>query len=174
LDRHYFPGVPAWESNTGQHPGTIASITTKKYVRNGTTCMKRSVYRLVCNGIFGALAYEATSLGPGIRFFIAIIIGLPSCVLMIVARRELGKSFSIAAVAKALVTNGLYSKIQHPMYLFLDLFLLAFIIFVNGSILLPFWAVLVLVQTFQSRREEKTLAAAFGHEYEAYEAGTWL
>src|ERR1700757_2197879 len=35
---------------------------------------------------------------------------------VIVARYTLGKSFSIAAKARALVTTGIYSKIRNPIY----------------------------------------------------------
>ncbi len=45
----------------------------------------------------------------------AAIIGLPSLVLLIVARVELGGSFSVRPKAQALVTHGHYSRIRNPI-----------------------------------------------------------
>jgi len=40
--------------------------------------------------------------------------------LMALARIQLGKAFSVAPKATTLVTHGLYSKIPHPLFVFLD------------------------------------------------------
>jgi protein-S-isoprenylcysteine O-methyltransferase Ste14 len=88
---------------------------------------------------------------------------------MIISRGQLGKSFSIRPAASALVTTGLYSKVLHPMYVFLDLFLVWVIVGVDWPILLWAWAIRIVVQTVQGRREEKVLASAFGADYEATE-----
>ena len=94
--------------------------------------------------------------------------------LMMISRRQLGNSFSVLPEAKALVSTGLYLKLQHPMYLFLDLFLAALIVALHWPVLLWAWGILVVIQTVQVRREEKVLAASFGAAYEAYRGGTWL
>ena len=57
------------------------------------------------------------------------------------------------------------------MYLFLDLFLLALIVALGWPILLVVWGILVVVQ---EHREERVLSAAFGAQYESYEARTWI
>ena len=44
-----------------------------------------------------------------------------SFALAVVARVQLGKSFSVTSKAIGLVTHGLYSRLQHPMYVFVDL-----------------------------------------------------
>ncbi|HKW32523.1 MAG TPA: hypothetical protein VJN92_05935 [Candidatus Acidoferrum sp.] len=46
------------------------------------------------------------------------VIGLPSFALLIVARIQLGGSFSVRAKAQMLVTHGLYSRIRNPIYVF--------------------------------------------------------
>jgi protein-S-isoprenylcysteine O-methyltransferase Ste14 len=124
--------------------------------------------------IAAMLALATTSTGPGTRIAISIVVGLPSFVLMIVSRRQLGESFAVTPKAKALVTTGLYSRIQHPMYLFLDLFLLCIIVAINSPILILAWAVLVIVQAIQSQREEKILSTACGAQYDAYKDRTWI
>ena len=41
-----------------------------------------------------------------------------SLALLIVARLQLGASFSVQAKAKKLVTTGIYSRIRNPIYVF--------------------------------------------------------
>ena len=105
---------------------------------------------------------------------IVLTIVLAAIVLMIVSRRQLGEAFTVTPKAKALVTTGLYSRIQHPMYMFLDLFLLCIIDAINSPTLILAWAVLVTVQAIQSQREEKILSTAFGAQYDAYKDRTWV
>ena len=136
--------------------------------------MGKTIIRLAGAAIVAALALAATSMGEPSRIALSIVIGLPSFVLMIISRSQLGKSFSIMPEARALVTAGLFSRIQHPMYVFLDLFLVSVIVGVDWPILLWAWAILVAVQTVQARREEEVLAAAFGTDYEAYRGRTWF
>jgi protein-S-isoprenylcysteine O-methyltransferase Ste14 len=136
--------------------------------------MKRLTLRLAAAAIGAALASIAVSLSQGPRLAIGAAIGIPSFVLTIISRRQLGKSFSVMPEARALVTTGLYSRIQHPMYLFLDLFVLALILATGWPIFLIVWGILVVVQALQARREEKVLSAAFGDQYKSYEACTWI
>ena len=136
--------------------------------------MDKTAIRLAGAAVVAALAYAATLMGQNQRLVAGILVGLPSFALMIISRSHLGKSFSVMPEAKALVTTGLYAKIQHPMYLFLDLFLAAIIVLLGMPILLVVWGILVIVQVAQVRREEAVLAAAFGADYEAYRSRTWL
>jgi protein-S-isoprenylcysteine O-methyltransferase Ste14 len=136
--------------------------------------LDKTVIQLVGAAIVAALALAVTLMGQTSRIAISIIVALASFVLMIISRRQLGKSFSVMPQARALVTTGLYSRIQHPMYVFLDLFLLAVIVGLDWPILLGAWGILIVVQTLQARREERVLAAAFGADYEAYRSRTWF
>jgi protein-S-isoprenylcysteine O-methyltransferase Ste14 len=136
--------------------------------------MKKTFIRLAGAAVLAALAFGALSLDRGPRLTIGIVVGVPSFVLMIISRRQLGSSFSVAPEARALVTTGLYSRIQHPMYLFLDLFLLALIIILAWPVLLWIWGILCLVQVVQERREERLLSSSFGAEYSTYDAQTWF
>jgi hypothetical protein len=47
-----------------------------------------------------------------------VVIGLPSLALLVLARIELGGSFSVRPKAQTLVTHGLYSRIRNPIYVF--------------------------------------------------------
>lgn len=136
--------------------------------------MKATALRLIWCAAMAAGAGAAISLSQSVRSVIALLVGVPSFVLMITSRIQLGASFSVKPESRTLVTTGIYSRIQHPMYLFLDLFLLAVIIVIGWLVLLPFWAVLVVIQLLQAQREEHVLAAAFGSQYESYRRRTWL
>jgi protein-S-isoprenylcysteine O-methyltransferase Ste14 len=136
--------------------------------------MDKTVIRLTGAAIVAALALAITLMGETSRIAIGGIIGVLSFVLMNISRYQLGKSFSIMPQAKALVTTGVYSKILHPMYVFLDLFLIGLIIVLDVPMLFFVWGIIVVVQTLQSRREERVLASAFGADYEAYKRQTWM
>ena len=136
--------------------------------------MKQLIVKLAGALVLAAVAFLAASAGGAYRFPIACALGIPSLALAIINRRQLGRSFAVGVEAKALVTKGLYSRIRHPMYLFVDLFLAALIIASGWPILLALWGLFVLFQTIKADREEKALAGAFGEEYGRYRARTWF
>jgi protein-S-isoprenylcysteine O-methyltransferase Ste14 len=77
--------------------------------------MDKTVVRTAGAAIAAAGSLAAISMDQPVRIAICLIVGLPSFVLMVVSRRQLGASFSVRPEAKTLVTSGLYSRIQHPM-----------------------------------------------------------
>jgi protein-S-isoprenylcysteine O-methyltransferase Ste14 len=89
------------------------------------------------------------------------------------ARRQLGRAFAFTPQAKGLVTTGLYARIPHPMYLFLDLALLGGVTILRQVWLLAPWAALVAAQVLQARREATILEHAFGDAYRDYRKRTW-
>jgi protein-S-isoprenylcysteine O-methyltransferase Ste14 len=93
---------------------------------------------------------------------------------IVVARLQLGKSFSLAPKAKRLVTAGLYSKIRNPIYVFGSLLFAGFILVVQRPILWILFVVLVTAQTIRARREARVLEDAFGDEYREYRRKTWF
>ena len=46
------------------------------------------------------------------------ILAATGYILFVVARLQLGKSFSVSPQAKELFTHGLYSRIRNPIYVF--------------------------------------------------------
>jgi len=97
-----------------------------------------------------------------------------SVAMLVLARLQLGASFSVKAKAKKLVTTGLYAKIRSPIYVFGGLFLAGIAIVLENWLLLILVGVLVPVQVARARKEEQVLHQAFGEEYERYKAGTWF
>jgi protein-S-isoprenylcysteine O-methyltransferase Ste14 len=104
----------------------------------------------------------------------ALIIGLPSLALLVVARIELGGSFSVRPKAEALVTHGLYSRIRNPIYVFGVLTIAAFLLYVNKPVALSFLVVIIPLQIYRARQEGKILEGKFGEEYRQYRARTWF
>jgi protein-S-isoprenylcysteine O-methyltransferase Ste14 len=109
---------------------------------------------------------QDTLLGGGL----AVLVALP---LLGLARRQLGSAFSVGPRARALVTHGLYARIPHPMYLFLDLALLGVVVALRQAWLIVIWVGLVVVQAWQAQREAKVLEQAFGDTYRDYRRRTW-
>jgi protein-S-isoprenylcysteine O-methyltransferase Ste14 len=94
--------------------------------------------------------------------------------LWILARLQLGKSFSVSAQAKKLVTTGLYSKFRHPIYYFAGVAFSG--LFIAWGKLYPFLVFLLMYsfQILRMKKEEAVLEQAFGDEYRRYRASTWF
>jgi protein-S-isoprenylcysteine O-methyltransferase Ste14 len=103
----------------------------------------------------------------------AVIAGI-SFPLFVLARWQLGSSFSVKAKANRLVTTGLYSRIRNPIYLFGGLFIVGLSLFLSPWGPLVVALVIVPMQVVRAHREERVLAEAFGEEYERYKSKTWF
>jgi protein-S-isoprenylcysteine O-methyltransferase Ste14 len=102
------------------------------------------------------------------------VIAAIGLVLLLIARVQLGRSFAVSAQAKKLVTNGLYSRIRNPIYVFSAVFLSGLAIAIGRPMLLLFLVVLVPLQIIRARKEEQVLTEAFGEEYLRYKSRTWF
>ena len=106
--------------------------------------------------------------------YLVLCLSLACAVLWFIARLQLGDSFSVTAQAHHLVTQGLYSKIRHPIYVFGTLAFLFIVLALQGWGAILIWAIVILIQVARLRREEQVLAATFGEEYTAYRSKTWF
>ena len=102
------------------------------------------------------------------------ILAVIAYTMIITARVQLGKSFSVRAEAKELVTHGLYGRIRNPMYVSVDLMVFGLILVLHLYWLLVIFAVLVVFQARQARREAKVLQETFGQAYLDYRKQTWF
>jgi len=110
----------------------------------------------------------------GARFFVGMAIAGVGIALWAMARIQLGSSFAVKAEAKKLVTNGLYSKIRNPVYLFGGIGYAGLIIALGNWILLGVFLLLYTYQIPRIKKEERVLEEAFGDEYRRYKASTWF
>ncbi len=115
--------------------------------------------------------------GPGPRDltrWIGLALGLTGLGCLIWARYTLGRSFSVKAKAKELVTGGLYSRIRNPIYVFGLIVLAGVLLMVRYPAL---WLLLVIViplQIIRAHREATVLEARFGEAYRQYRDRTWF
>ena len=105
---------------------------------------------------------------------VGVAIFVPTFLLFVLARIELGRAFSIKAKASTLVTTGLYARIRNPIYVFGGLMSLGILIFVHRPWLLLIWVPLIPLQVFRVRKEEQVLEAKFGDAYRDYKRRTWF
>ena len=106
--------------------------------------------------------------------WIGLCIWLPSAALWTTARLQLGASFSAKAEARTLVTHGLYSRIQNPIYLFASLLLCGLIVFLERPWYLLIFCVIIPLQLLRIRRERQVLTTAFQDDYLQYRKDTWF
>ena len=109
-----------------------------------------------------------------IETFAGLALAAISLALVALSRVQLGKSFAITPQAKGLVTHGLYSRLQHPMYVFVDLTVCGIALAVHHWYVLLLLVVLFSMQTKNARGERKVLQAKFGESYETYRRATWF
>src|SRR5579864_1502118 len=99
---------------------------------------------------------------------------VPAYCLWALARLQLGRSFAIRAQAKDLVMQGLYSKIQNPVYVFGGIFLVGLITFFGHPVWYLFLLILIPLQLARIRKERQALEAKFGDTYREYRRRTWF
>ena len=92
----------------------------------------------------------------------------------ILARIQLGNSFSLFPKAKELVAIGIYKRIRHPIYVFSTLAVLGVTISFQTYKLLIVPAVVMCIEILRARREETILSQKFGTAYEDHKKRTWF
>ena len=113
--------------------------------------------------------------GPhGLARWLGLLFGFIGLGGVILSRYTLGRSFSIAPKATALVTSGIYSRIRNPIYVSGMIFLVGLVLILWRPELLIVLLVLIRVQIIRARREAAVLEAKFGDAYREYRQRTWF
>ena len=97
-----------------------------------------------------------------------------SFALWMTARIQLGRSFSIAPKATALVARGLYSKIRNPIYVFSATWIAGLALALGHPIALLLVVTVIPMQIARARREARVLEESFGEAYREYRRKTWF
>lgn len=106
--------------------------------------------------------------------YVGTVLAVAGITGIILARIELGRSFSVRAEAHKLVTTGVYSKIRNPIYVFGTIMLAGVILVVEQPKWFAALVVVIIAQTMRARREARVLEAAFGDAYREYRRKTWF
>lgn len=107
-------------------------------------------------------------------WYAGLILAAVTLPFWVIARRQLGSAFSARPEARHLVTRGLYSKIRHPIYVFGCLAYFGSLLALQVWPVLAAWLALTPIELLRARREDCTLAEAFGADYAAYRRQTWF
>jgi protein-S-isoprenylcysteine O-methyltransferase Ste14 len=126
---------------------------------------------------FLCATYAVFVLAPGPRDGLRWL-GLALCLIgqggVIVGRATLGRSFSVKAKARELVTTGIYSRIRNPIYVSGLLWVMGLILIVRKPVIALFFVVIIPMQIIRARRESAVLEAKFGDAYREYRERTWF
>lgn len=113
--------------------------------------------------------------GPhGLAGSIGLALSLIGLAGVILSRYTLGRSFSVAAKATALVTSGLYSRVRNPIYVSGIILIFGVVLIVGKLYLLLVFVVLIPLQVVRARRESAVLEERFGDAYRDYRKRTWF
>lgn len=94
-----------------------------------------------------------------------VCIGSVLCVYVI---NFLGRSFSLMAEARDLVTHGPYSIVRHPLYMVEEIVVLGVVVQFFSLPVLALFLAHMAVQIQRMRAEEQVLTEAFPDDYKAY------
>ena len=137
--------------------------------------MRTNVITFIAIVVLGAVLFRQGVSLPWTPSRIAgFAIAAPALLLLLTARVQLGRAFSVRAKASTLVTTGLYARIRNPIYVFSALLILGIIIWSGRPVFLLLFAVLIPAQFLRSRKESAVLEAKFGDEYRQYKQKTWF
>jgi protein-S-isoprenylcysteine O-methyltransferase Ste14 len=114
--------------------------------------------------------FPRRELSPSAAIVSTLLI-LLGCAFSLYVLTQLGRSFSVMAEARRLVTSGIYRFVRHPLYLAEEISTIGLLL----QFLSPWTLLLLVVQiTFQLRRmhNEEVILGEIFPEYAAYKART--
>jgi protein-S-isoprenylcysteine O-methyltransferase Ste14 len=109
-----------------------------------------------------------------VRHTVGVLIVIPSTVVWILGRYQLGSAFTTRAEARTLITTGVYARIRNPIYIAAEVQWAGLVVFVGLWFLIALWLVTIPVQLRRARREASVLEVAFGERYREYVRRTWF
>jgi len=129
---------------------------------------------LIAAVIFGGIVYMKRGVVWTPHQIIGLAIAVPALCLWALARVQLRKSFAVSAQAKEIITRGLYSRMQNPVYVFGAILIAGVIIYFGQPRFFFVFLVLFPLQWVRIRNERRALEAKFGESYHDYRRRTWF
>jgi protein-S-isoprenylcysteine O-methyltransferase Ste14/rhodanese-related sulfurtransferase len=112
---------------------------------------------------------------PLFQWITGAVLGAVGLGLGILSFRALGRNFRVYAAPRrsgTLITNGVYSRVRHPMYTGVIIGLLGYVLVFGSTFFLPVWLAVVLLYVIKAVKEERILADKYP-DYEQYRMRTW-
>ena len=107
--------------------------------------------------------------------YLGLSIGVVGLIFWILAMLALGSSFSVLPGVDRLVTSGVYRYFRHPIYIGIVLTLSGLFLACGSKICLIYVITIVVpLNIFRARSEEKFLREQFGDAYQKYRAITYF
>jgi len=129
---------------------------------------------LAAAAAFGFIVFRFADRGWPAHQIVGLAIAIPAFCLWVLARVQLGKSFAVTAQARQLVTHGLYSRLQNPVYVFGALLIVGLIVLSGQIRFLLLFVILIPLQWVRIRNERRVLEEKFGEAYRDYRRRTWF
>lgn len=137
--------------------------------------MRLNISTLVVGVLFFGLLLRYGAAGAWTPWqVVGLSIAAPAFALFVLARIQLGRAFSVRAKATSLVTQGIYARVRHPIYVFAGLMVAGLFVFAHRPWWLLIFVILIPVQLLRVRKEEQVLEARFGDAYREYKRKTWF
>ncbi|TSD03078.1 MAG: hypothetical protein Athens071416_338 [Parcubacteria group bacterium Athens0714_16] len=105
-------------------------------------------------------------------FGIGLII--PSLIIWIIARIQLGNSFSLLPKTHNLIANGIYSKIRHPIYVCSTIATIGLVLCFDYWWTFIILILFIFVQFYRAHKEDVLLKKKFEKQWENYKEKTWF
>ena len=124
--------------------------------------------------------FEVKNLSSNQRFLLNIMVpslylGAVGVVLWVLSMLTLGASFAVLPGTDRLVTRGVYRYMRHPIYVGIVLTLSGLFLACGSTICLVYvFTVVIPLNIFRARAEEKALYQQLGNAYQQYRANTFF
>ena len=132
------------------------------------------LWNAVVGAGWGYMVFELHGAGWSAHQIAGVAITIVAYCFWALARLQLGRSFAIRPEARELVTQGLYAKIQNPVYVFGAIFIVGMLVFFGHPVWFLFFLILIPMQWMRIRKERLLLEAKFGDAYREYRKRTWF
>jgi len=106
---------------------------------------------------------------------LGLFIGAVGLIIGWLSFRALGKNFRVFAAPRRsgiLITEGVYSRVRHPMYTAAITMFAGYWLFWGSLVSIPLWLAFAILYVLKSIREERILCNHYP-DYEAYTKRTW-
>ena len=125
--------------------------------------------------LFAYLGPKNFGFGYDELVYMGLAIGAVGVALWVLSMLNLGPSLAVLPGADRLVTRGVYRYMRHPIYVGIVLTLTGlFLACGSGICLLYVFIVVIPLNIFRARAEEKALYQQLGNAYQQYRANTFF